>query len=166
MSGIAGNMKIKGSSSTMNSKSIGILAAIIVVSVAIIYVSGESKESVDPLLGTPVFPDLKNRLEEVQQVDIVTREGEVKLALLDNLWVVKNRDDYPANFDKLSDLLNNLTGANFAEKKTSKPEYFDRLGLRDLDHQESQAVKVKIVTSAQEPLELLVGKEASSREGQ
>ncbi len=150
----------------MNSKTIGILAAIIVVSMAISYLSGRSKETGDPLLGTPVFSDLKDMLDEVKQVDIITRESEVNLALRENLWVVKNRDDYPASFDKLSDLLDNLTQANFAEKKTSKPEYFDRLGLRDLDHEESQAVKVTIMTPAEEPLELLVGNAATNRDGQ
>ncbi|HJN50320.1 MAG: DUF4340 domain-containing protein [Pseudomonadales bacterium] len=150
----------------MNSKTIGILAAIIVCSVVIVYVSDRPAESADPLLGTPVLPDLKNRLEEVREVDIVSREGDVMLALREDFWVVANRDDYPASFDKLSDLLDNLTEANIAERKTGKPEYFDRLGLRDLDHQESQAVRVKIVTGAEEPLELLVGKAATNREGQ
>lgn len=150
----------------MNSKTIGILTAIIIVSIAIINLSGGSKDSADSLVGSAVFPDLKNMLDEVRQVDIVTRESEVSLALIDNLWVVKNRDDYPASFDMLSDLLDNLTEAKFAEKKTSKAEYFDRLGLRDLDQQDSQSIKVKIVTAAEESMQLLVGNAATNRDGQ
>ena len=150
----------------MNSKTIGILAAIIVVSMAISYLAGRSKETGDPLLGTPVFSDLKDRLDEVKQVDITARESEVSLVLRENLWVVENRDGYPASFDKLSDLLDNLTKASFAEKKTGKPEYFGRLGLRDLDDEESEAVKVEITTAAEERLEVLVGNAATNRDGQ
>jgi|TARA_Y100000310_G_scaffold344219_2_gene455792 hypothetical protein len=150
----------------MNSKTIGILAAIIAVSVVIVFASSRSTEPVDPLLGTPVFPGLNDALGELRQVDIVTGKDEINLALLEDGWVVTNRDGYPASFDKLSSLLDNLTEADFAERKTSKPEYFDRLGLRDLDDQESEAVKLKIVTGGQEPRELLVGKAASSRSGQ
>jgi len=150
----------------MNSKTISVLAVIIVVSMAIIFLSGREQETVDPLLGTAVFQDLRNTLSDVNQIEIVTRESELKLALFENVWVVKNRGDYPARFDKLSDLLDDLSQANYAEKKTSKPEFFDRLGLLDLDHEDSKVVKVKIMATAEEPLELLVGSAATNRKGQ
>ena len=59
----------------------------------------------------PNFP-----LNDVEQILIKQSGGELHLAKKDDIWVVKDRGDYPANFSNISDLLR-----KFWELKVAKP---------------------------------------------
>jgi hypothetical protein len=59
----------------------------------------------------PNFP-----LNDVEQIVIKQSGGELHLAKKDDIWVVKDRGDYPANFSNISDLLR-----KFWELKVAKP---------------------------------------------
>jgi hypothetical protein len=59
----------------------------------------------------PNFP-----LNDVEQIAIRQSGGELHLAKKDDIWVVKDRGDYPANFSNISDLLR-----KFWELKVAKP---------------------------------------------
>src|SRR5258707_3377549 len=59
----------------------------------------------------PNFP-----LNDVEQIVIKQSAAELRLAKKDDIWVVKDRGDYPANFSNISDLLR-----KFWELKVAKP---------------------------------------------
>jgi hypothetical protein len=81
-------------------------------------------------------------------------------------WGVAERDAYPADFTRLEALLDALASARLVEQKTSKPEYFDRLGLTDVEKPESEAVQVEIWTSGEQPVaRVLIGRAAEGRRG-
>lgn len=71
------------------------------------------KESVQKMGGKllPNFP-----LNDVEQIVVKQGQSELTLAKKDDVWVVKNRGDYPANFDTISDVLR-----KFWELKVVKP---------------------------------------------
>ena len=71
------------------------------------------KESVQKMGGKllPNFP-----LNDVEQIVVKQGQSELTLAKKDDVWVVKNRGDYPANFDTISDVLR-----KFWELKVAKP---------------------------------------------
>jgi len=71
------------------------------------------KESTQKM-GAKVLPDFP--LNDVEQVVIKQTKAEVHLAKKDDQWVVKERGDYPANFNNISDLIR-----KFWELKVAKP---------------------------------------------
>jgi len=75
--------------------------------------SAPYKESLQKMGGKllPNFP-----LNEVDQIVVKQGTSEVTLAKKDEVWVVKNRGDYPASFDTISDVLR-----KFWELKIVKP---------------------------------------------
>jgi hypothetical protein len=65
-------------------------------------------------MGAKVLPNFP--LNDVEQVIIKQPKAELRLAKKDDIWVVKERGDYPANFSNLSELLR-----KFWELKITKP---------------------------------------------
>lgn len=122
----------------------------------------DSKE--DESLGA-VFPDLKSELMSISTVVIRTPLSEVKLHREDETWVLPDRGNFPASFDKLSAIVNGLADAKYVERKTNKPENFEKLGLRDLADKDSQAILVQIYTETGKEFQILFGLAATSRKG-
>ena len=54
-------------------------------------------------IGQKLLPDLP--VNDIAQITIQSGTNELDLAKRDNLWRVRERDDYPANFSQISDLL-------------------------------------------------------------
>lgn len=71
----------------------------------------------------PNFP-----LNDVEQLVIKQPKGELRLAKKDDIWVVKDRGDYPANFDTISDTIR-----KFWELKVVKPVKTSAARLPALD---------------------------------
>ena len=65
-------------------------------------------------MGAKVLPDFP--LNDIEQIVIKQPGAEVHLVKANEIWVVKDRSDYPANFDTISDLLR-----KFWELKVAKP---------------------------------------------
>jgi hypothetical protein len=71
------------------------------------------KESTQKM-GNKILPNFA--IDEVEQLIIKQPKAELVLAKKDELWVVKQRNDYPADFSKLSELVR-----KFGEAKVAKP---------------------------------------------
>ena len=121
----------------MNSKTIGLLvaAALIIGLVAAVTLrsSSETPAPAEPTFLIPGFGDKINsvaRLELAKGKDALTivRTGSGK----DSAWVVENRSNYPAKFDKVKELLVALNDVKLLEKKTDRPERFSSLEVEDV----------------------------------
>ena len=71
------------------------------------------KESTQKM-GGKVIPNFP--LNDVEQISVQHGKDSLLVARKDDIWVVKNRGDYPANFNKISDTLR-----KFWELKVAKP---------------------------------------------
>jgi hypothetical protein len=65
-------------------------------------------------MGLKVLPDFP--LNDVEQIVVKQSTGTLQLGKKDDIWVVKDRGDYPANFDTISDTIR-----KFWELKVAKP---------------------------------------------
>jgi len=65
-------------------------------------------------MGAKVLPDFP--LNDVEQITVKQGGASLLVAKKDDIWVVKDRGDYPANFDTISDTLR-----KFWELKVAKP---------------------------------------------
>jgi hypothetical protein len=96
--------------------------------------------------GKRLLPGLSQVLSEVERVT-VRRGGNETLATLvptEAGWVVQERDGYPANFSRLRQNLRGLAEAQIFEAKTANPEFYERLGVRDIADEEATGTEFDI----------------------
>lgn len=148
----------------MNSRNLIILLATIVVIVAAWKVSQESAPSTE-VVSVTLYPDLIGKLNDVQRISVATAEKATELAKKSDMWVVGNRDDFPAKFAEVKSLLLHLAEATVVENKTSKPENYAKLGVEGIetDSGGSRLVRVEDHNGA-ELVALLIGNARSAND--
>jgi len=78
-------------------------------------------------IGARIFPALK--LADVSQLRLRDAEGEVTLMRKGERWVVKERGDYPANVQEISDLLIKLSEMKVVQSETVGVSLLPRVNL-------------------------------------
>jgi len=115
----------------------------------------------------PLVPGMENWVNAVDSVRIV-KSGNQTVATLargDQGWVVKEAESYAADWARLKALLASVAQAQIVELKTANPEYFDRLGLKDVADSASDAKEIEM-SAGENQTSLLVGHAAQGRDGQ
>ena len=115
----------------------------------------------------PLVPGLDARVNDITRVRI-SRGGNIPVATLvrgEKGWQIEEAELYPADWPRLKSLLAALAQANVIELKTSNPEYMDRLGLVDIEREDSSALQLEL-GEGEGLIVLLVGNAAREREGQ
>ena len=79
-------------------------------------------------------------------------------------WQVAELAGYPADFDTLRPVLAALAQARVIETKTANPDYFDRLGVQDLEQQGAPGTLLEL-TAGDETRGILMGNTATNRKG-
>ena len=116
----------------------------------------------DPQPDTPggglLLPELGDDLDRVTRMT-VTGAGAQPVATLersDAIWSVVERDGYPADVEKVRHTLIGLAEARIVEAKTANPEFYDRLGVEDVDRVDAGGVAVTLA-STRSPVNVIVG---------
>lgn len=152
----------------MNKRSFIILLAITaVVAVLVALWPGRSPDQSVTSLNQKLLPAMQQKANDLDQVQIVAAGGEVVATLqrLEDRWVLREASQYPADWERLRPLLRQLAEATVAEPKTSSEDYYDRLGVEDINSPEASGVLLKFPGDAEVP-DVIIGKRAQGREGQ
>ena len=108
--------------------------------------------------GKALFPELLTRINDVTEVKGTSVEGSYTLQLRDGRWVVKEKDAYPADTDKVRQLLFGLGQLRRVEPKTSNPELYDQIGVQDVDAKGAVSLQIKLSDAKGKTLaEIIVG---------
>ncbi|MDA1264853.1 MAG: hypothetical protein O2816_07230, partial [Planctomycetota bacterium] len=78
-----------------------------------------------------LFPDLD--VEQATRLVIDTADGTATVVLVDGVWTVAERSNYPARGDEVGRLLNGLATALYVEPKTATPGLYEKLGLATVE---------------------------------
>jgi len=144
---------------------LGFIASVAVVAGLWLHYEGVQPRLPDDFL----FADLVEEAANISHITISNHDGEVFSAVLEaGQWhaVLKNASGrYPAEPNKLSELVNNMMQARLIEAKTSKKENYHHLGLQALGIEDSLASLVTLST-AHKRWQVLVGKQANIGNGQ
>ncbi len=98
---------------------------------------------------TDLFGNFASRVNEVARITARSAEATVTVGRnADGVWTVAEKGDYPANPDKVRETVLGLAGLAVVEPMTANPDYFDRLGLRDVAVEGSKAVEVTLADGA------------------
>ena len=113
----------------------------------------------EPLKYAKLFPALEKDAGKVSAIEISQADSKVNLERKDTAWVLKERDGYPANADKVRALLLALQDAELVEDKTRKEERYRELFLEDPAGKDANSNFLKLLDgNAGSVVELIVGK--------
>lgn len=139
----------------------------LLVAVATVITAGvisQHKAPTTDIAHQALFPDLLQRINEVQAVAIKSKDGVVNIARAEDQWVVKNFDDYPALVANVKRSLIQLASLKIVEAKTSKPENYGTLSVEDPSAPQAGSRLVTASIADGSPLvALLVGKQRSAK---
>lgn len=109
-----------------------------------------------------LYPELFDRLNDVARISIKTVENETELVRIKNQWVVANLDNFPSEFATVKSTLLNLAEVLIIERKTSKPEFYQKIGVTSLEQQGSDSVLLVVEdANGNELVQILIGNERS-----
>jgi hypothetical protein len=116
----------------MNQKQLGILLVLVLVlGGAGLFLLKSEKSSWSggegPTVGKKLLGNLA--INDVARISIKSSAGEVTLAKKDDLWRVKERNDYPANFSEITDVLRKLSDLKVVQSEKVGPSQLPRLQL-------------------------------------
>ncbi len=144
-----------------------LLAATLLALVAVaVFVPGELSVE-DSAAQALLLPDLVNRVNDVERVDIIRAGNTVVVTLKKaaDYWQLEQMKGYQADWPKLQRLLADLATAQVVEVKTDKSEYYARLGVEDVASEDAGSVLVRL-SSGDESTGILIGRQAQGRPGQ
>ena len=116
---------------------------------------------------TVLLPELAAAVNDLDWVQIVSA-GDQTVATLqrkDHGWVVDEASAYAADWERLRSALAALAQAEKREPKTSNPDYYERLGVEDIDAEDAQGVMVRFSDDSGVPA-VIIGNVAQGRSGQ
>ncbi|WP_374765085.1 DUF4340 domain-containing protein [Yunchengibacter salinarum] len=79
--------------------------------------------------GEPLFPELANRINSADRLELTGQDRQVTLARADGAWRVTDRAGYPADQARVRDVLRGLVLSRRREPKTANADWFARIGL-------------------------------------
>ena len=128
---------------------IGLAALVLIFGIAIWYNDKPAPDS-QGATDQRLFPELAQNLDSVRQLSARDAAGGVvTMERKDDHWTVSEKYNYRASTAKVSELILAASEAVQREQKTSDPQLYGRLGLRDLSDAESAAVQLSMSSPGQ-----------------
>lgn len=142
----------------MNTRTFTIMGAVTLVLVgAAVWVS-QHKDPALPQTGQRVFPDLMAKINEVAAIRVSAAEGTFTIVREGESWNVEEKHRYPAHVGKIREALIGLGELTILEPKTSKPEFYEKLGVQDVEAEGASSTEVTLTDAAAATLaKLIVG---------
>ena len=108
----------------------GALIAIAAVTMAIEY-----RAARPDLASGPVIPRLEDTIREGQRIVVTSAEASYRIERIDRggeqVWVMRDRGDYPVLGSRLAQLTEGLRGLRYTRRMTSDPSKHARIGVGD-----------------------------------
>lgn len=119
--------------------------------------------SAGTFFGQPLIPGLMEKINDIEAVSI-EHGGKTMTFLRDGAgsWTLVEADGYPADKERIRNVLIGLAGLEKIEPKTALPEFYSDLRVEDNMNEKSGSYLVTLLTNEGNPLtRLLVGKQTN-----
>ena len=137
---------------------IAVAAAVFVISARDTALSGASRAL--------MFPGLMDKLEEVATIKVTGSGGEATIERKERAWVVKEASSYPADMEKVREVLIGLAQLETLEPKTKRADRYAKLEVEDATGKDAKSARVTLTDANGGTLaDLIVGKAKFSLEG-
>ncbi|MBN7821454.1 DUF4340 domain-containing protein [Bowmanella yangjiangensis] len=119
----------------------------------------------DVLKQGPLLPELAEQGSKIQRLAMLDAQGlSIEAEQVDGKWLISSEGGYPADEQKLAELLQALVDAKRLQAKTRQVNQFHRLGLQALDAPGSTVSQLTLETDDRS-WQLLVGNTPASGHG-
>ena len=115
-----------------------------------------------------LFPELANRINDVTRIEINSSEDpDVILQKMDGgQWVVQSADNYPAQFDKVKDVVISLSQLKILATKTDNLKLYPELGVEGPEGENTRSLLLTLSDQSGTTLaSLIVGKPRKNNTG-
>ncbi len=114
----------------------------------------------------PMFPGLMARLEEVATIKVSRADGEATIERKERAWVLKEVSSYPADMEKVREVLIGLAQLETIEPKTKRVDRYAKLEVEDPIGKGAKSARITLTDANGGTLaDLIVGKSKFSLEG-
>lgn len=120
---------------------VGLAAALVVLALLAVYGQRSDSSSRET---RPLLPRLEAALGDVDRVVTVAGGEQATLERRADAWTVAEKDGYPADVERLREALLALAEARIVERKTSNPEYYERLGVDPVSADGARGVAMSV----------------------
>ncbi|PCJ31078.1 MAG: hypothetical protein COA90_07425 [Gammaproteobacteria bacterium] len=114
----------------LNSLTILLIVTAIMVALMLMTIQRPSSNSDDEGL---LFPELKSQLSNIDTIHIKSNQDDFTLIKSGEDWLIKERWNFPADFNLVKRALIDLSDAKILERKTAKAEQYPILGVEGTD---------------------------------
>ena len=129
-----------------------------VIAAAVLY-SVTNRWSAGKIEGTSLIPGLARQEKAIATVEMVQGEKKTTLQRDGEQWKIKERAGYPANPERVRQLLTVLANAELIEPKTASKDRHKQLELEDPATKDAKSRGVRILDAKGKPLaEVVLGK--------
>ncbi len=108
-----------------------LLSAITITIIIIAALFNQSRAPQTTIKKEMLFPDLVNKVNDVVRIEIKSNEDrDVILQKMEGgQWALQSADNYPAQFDKVKDVVISLSQLKILATKTDNPKLYPQLGV-------------------------------------
>lgn len=146
-----------------NTKHLTVLAAAAVIFI-IATIFSESTDHGISGSGSPMYPDLLGQANDVVSIKIQRANAqELNLTRNKDMWQVTENNGYPADINKVRELVLGLGNLVRVEPKTKKPKNYAQIGLQNVTEEGSAATRVTVKIDPDKTIvDLLIGNSKAS----
>lgn len=94
-----------------------------------------------------VFPDLSQKINQVDRVIFTNHNAQLKFAKEDGVWRLDNPSDVPVYQERMRSFLSSLLNARFYEKKSADAAMLYKFGLNPIEDASSPNIRIELQTS-------------------
>jgi hypothetical protein len=87
-----------------------------------------------------LLPELKGRINDAAELEISGQGRSLHLVRSDSDWLIRDADDYPADFDRIRRTLVGMTELRLLAPKTRNPDLHHRLGVEAPDRRGANSI--------------------------
>lgn len=94
-------------------------------------ISEQVSANVPRIGGAPMFPEIGERVDDLDRLVIENRRYSIALENRDGTWVAVNQGDYPVKLETAARIVGALAAMTIVEPKTGNPEWYQYIGVAD-----------------------------------
>ena len=103
-----------------------------------------------------LLPQLETRINDVAAITVKGNKRTVNLQKIDNIWVIKEADNYPAVFEKVKDTVISLSAFKVIAEKTDNPELYSRLNVQGPEQPDSLSLLITLKDASDNTISSLI----------
>ncbi len=144
----------------MNLRLLLVLAVVVAAIGGGAYYFGQERKALqsETYQSAPLIAGIEGRINDVDTARLESQEGGVlTLKRGEKGWTIQEHFDYPANSERVTELLKRVAELTTIEPKTRKPKNHKRLNLDDPSGEKSLATRITLKAGTETIADLVVG---------